>query len=40
MRDNYFSRFWTSVVLNHDCIVDTETSTYQGSSADEVCFLE
>lgn len=35
-----FIRFWTAVVLCHEVVVDTKKQEYQGSSADEVCFLE
>ena len=32
--------FWKYVVLCHDVVVDVEKDEYQGSSSDEVCFLE
>lgn len=35
-----FVEFWTYVTLSHDVIVNKKTQEYQGSSADEVCFLD
>lgn len=34
-----FGRFWLLVLVCNDIIKDEETKTYQGSSADEVCFV-
>lgn len=35
-----FTEFWTYVTLCHDVVVNKKTKEYQGSSADEVCFLD
>lgn len=40
LKDPDFIRMWTAVVLCHDVVVDVRSNEYQGSSADEVCFLE
>jgi magnesium-transporting ATPase (P-type) len=40
LKDSDFVRFWTAAVLCHEVVADSKKQEYQGSSADEVCFLE
>jgi magnesium-transporting ATPase (P-type) len=35
-----FHNFWLSVVICHDVIMDASANRYQGSSPDEVCFVD
>ena len=39
-QDPSFDEFWLAVVICHDVVRDQRKEEYQGSSPDEVCFLD